>query len=177
MSNIQQFQWGDIALSQAVYVDGIPHTTPRAIGEWLEYGDPVRAVSKLIERNPHLDHYSVVVNLTTTDGKKYDTRVYHPIGFLLLVMESGQPKAVACKVAVAEFVWHFAGPRKISFKQELELMKLQRAVVNDLSRTRDAFARKLLTERLGRICLSLGQPMPDMKYIGKDANQAELEGV
>jgi len=174
MSQIQAFNWGEIALSQTVFIENIPHATKQAIGEWLEYADPRPSINKIIERNPHINDYSVGVNLTSTDSKNYDTRVYHPIGFLLIVMESGQQKAQAMKVAVAEFVWHFAGPKKINFKQEMELMKLQRNLLSDLTKTRDSFARKMLSERLGRVCLELGQPMPDIALLGKDAKQLEM---
>jgi len=34
-----------------VYRDGIPHATRAAIGEWLEYADPQKAIDKLLERN------------------------------------------------------------------------------------------------------------------------------
>ncbi len=131
------FSWGSIELSQAVFVDRVPHATRHAIDEWLEYSDPQKSVDKLLERNPHIEHYSTPVNLMAVDGKNRQVSVYHPIGFLLLVMESGQAKAQSMKVAVAEFVWHFAGPREMTFKEELELMKLQRTLCNDISRNYD----------------------------------------
>ena len=129
--NTNPFSWGKIKLSQTVQISGIPHMTRKAIGEWLEYPDPQKAIDKILERNPHVDHYSAPVNLTATDGKNYDTKVYHPMGFMLIAMESGQPKAKAMKVAVAEFVWHFAGPRRLTAKEEMELMKLHRMLTND----------------------------------------------
>lgn len=171
------FSWGEIELSQTVFVEHVPHATRQAIGEWLEYADPQKAIDNILDRNPHIEHYSTPLNLRAVDGKNRQVSVYHPIGFLLLVMESGQPKAQAMKVAVAEFVWHFAGPRRMNFKEEIELMKLQRTLFNDLDRTKDAFVRQGLTERLGRVCLKLGQPMPDVKYLGKDADQLALPGV
>lgn len=174
---ISNFIWGDIALSQVVYIDGVPHATRAAIGEWLEYEDPIRAISKLLERNTYIDEHSVVVKLTATDGKNYDTTVYHPIGFLLIVMESGQPKAQAMKQAVAEFVWHFAGPRKASFKERAELLKLSRNLLNDLAKTKDAFVRNALITSLREVHLELGQPLPDIALLGKDANQLALPGV
>lgn len=114
MSNteVTPFHWGDIALSETVFIEGAPHATRFAVGEWLEYADPQNAIDVILGRNPHIKTHSVPVKLTGTDGKKYDTKVYHPIGFLLIVMESGQPKAQQMKQAVAEFVWHFAGPKR-----------------------------------------------------------------
>ena len=89
-------------------------------------------------------------------------------------MESGQPKAQAMKEAVAEFVWHYAGPRRLSFKEELELVKLQRYLVNDIAKTKDSFVCQMVLERLSRVCLTLGQPMPDVADIGKDWGQMRL---
>jgi len=168
------FKWGEIELSQAVFVDGVPHVTRVAMGDWLEYAQPQNAIDIILSRNLHIEHYSVPVKLTGTDGKIYTTKVYHPIGFLLTVMESGQPKATAMKVAVAEFVWHFAGGRKMSSKQETDLVKLQFSIVKELVNMKDVFGRTILLERLGRICLELGQQMPDVKLLGQDVKQGEL---
>lgn len=171
---LNRFTWNTIDLSQVVYLDGIPHATRAAIGEWLEYAEPIKAVSKILERNPHIESHSVVVKLTSTDGKNYDTSVYHPIGFLLIVMESGQPKAQAMKVAVAEFVWRFAGPQQLAPKARMELLKMRRTLINDLAKTRDAFARDALLADLRDVSLTLGQPLPAAELLGKDANQLAL---
>jgi len=168
------FKWGEIELSQAVFVDGVPHVTRAAMGEWLEYAEPQKAIDKILLRNSHIEHYSVHVKLGCTDGKNYDVSVFHPIGFLLTVMESGQPKATAMKVAVAEFVWHFAGGRKMSSKQEADLIKLQFSIVKELVNMKDLFGRTILLERLGRICFELRQQMPDMELLGQNVNQKEL---
>lgn len=174
---ISAFIWGDIALSQVVYIDGIPHATRAAIGEWLEYADPQKAIDNILERNSYIEAHSVPLNLRATDGKNYETFVYHPIGFLLIVMESGQPKAQAMKQAVAEFVWHFAGPRTISFKERTELLKLSRTLFNDLAKTKDAFVRDGLITHLREVQLALGQPMPDIARLGKNIDQLALPGV
>lgn len=175
-NNPVPFTWGNIDLSQTVLIDGVPHATRQAIGEWLEYADSQKAIDNLLIRNPHIDKHSVPLNLRGTDDKVYTTKVYHPIGFLLLVMESGQPKAHSMKEAVAEFVWHFAGPQTLTFKQELDLQKLQVSILLALTKTKDAFVWKALTERLSRVCLALGQPMPDVALLGKDLDQLALPG-
>lgn len=178
MSNeVTTFNWGEIALNQVVFIDGAPHATREAIGEWLEYDDPNRAVSKILERNSYIDAHSTVVKLTTVDGKNRDVSVYHPIGFLLIVMESGQPKAQAMKQAVAEFVWHFAGPRKMSFKERTELLKLSRTLFADLGKTKDSFVVQGILTHLREVHLSLGQPLPDIKWLGQDIKQLALPGV
>lgn len=176
-TEVTPFNWGDIALSETVFIDGVPHASRFAIGEWLEYEDPAEGIRKILNRNCYIEEHSVAVKLTATDGKKYDTKVYHPIGFLLIVMESGQPKAQAMKQAVAEFVWHFAGPRKMSFKERTELLKLSRTMVNDLGKTKDAFVRDVLIAHLREVHLALGQPLPDIARLGKDYDQLALPGV
>lgn len=176
-SNLYPFVWRQISLSQTVQVNNVPHATRQAIGEWLEYADPQNAVDVILGRNSHIESWSVPVKLTGTDGKNYDTLVYHPIGFLLIVMESGQPKAKEMKQAVAEFVWNFAGPRTMSFKERTELMKLSRALYNDLAKTKDAFVSDGLLAHLRNVALALGEPVPDATRLGKDANQLALGGV
>lgn len=175
MSNpIQNFHWGDIALTQVVYVDGIPHPTKQAIGEWLEYGEPRKAINKVLERNTYIDHYSTDVNLTSVDDKNRDTKVYHPIGFLLIVMESGQPRAQAMKVAVAEFVWHFAGPKEVSLKERNSYLREIERLTDRLATTKDAMIYKQTQLTLQHYCHLAAWPMPELALLGKDTKQLEL---
>jgi len=169
------FMWGDIHLSQTVFIDGAPHATRTAIGEWLEYVDnPQDRIRRIVGRNTYIDDYSVAVKLTATDGKIYTNKVYHPIGFLLIVMESGQTKAQLMKKAVAEFVWHFAGPRHLSHKDKLELRKFKKSLCMDIDRAKSAFTVKALTEQLLGVCMELGESMPDVGLLKKDIWQFEL---
>lgn len=176
-NEITPFVWNEINLSEVIFVDGVPHTTRRAIGEWLEYEDGADGVRKLLNRNPHIEAHSVLVKLTATDGKNYDTAVYHPIGFLLIVMESGQPRAHAMKAAVAEFVWNFAGSRKLSQRDKGLFMKLRMELLDRLGKVRDAFVQTALLHDLREVSLQLGLPVPDMALLGTDARQKTLPGV
>lgn len=177
-TQVTPFVWGEISLSQTVMVDGVPHATREAVGEWLEYADAAEGVRKLLNRNSYIEAHGIPVNLTGMGGaREYETRAYHPIGFLLIVMESGTPKAIAMKQAVAAFVWHFVGRKPLSHKERIELLKLRRTILNDLGRNKDAFVQKALFSDLVEISLTLGQPVPDIKYLGKDVNQLLLEGV
>jgi len=103
------FIFQNIRLKEACWLDDTPYFTRRAIGEWLEYSPKTqdRAIAKIIERNSYIDQFSVLVKLTSTDGKKYDQNVYNPIGFQLIVFESRQPKARAYKIMVAHLVYAF----------------------------------------------------------------------
>lgn len=148
-SNISNFVFGDISLSQVVHRDGVPHPTRAAIGEWLEYADPQKAVDNILARNPHIEAWGIPLKLRGMDGaREYETVAYHPIGFMLIVMESGQPRAKEFKQAVAEFVWHYAKPKSMSFKEETELLKLRRVLLSDLGKNRDAFVQRALLAHL-----------------------------
>jgi prophage antirepressor-like protein len=172
--NTQPYQWGEIALSQVVYIDGIPHITKQAIGEWLEYSEPRKSINKILERNSHIDHYSTDVKLTSVDSKNRDTKVYHPVGFLLIVMESGQPKAIEMKVAVAEFVWQFAGKRDVPMKDRNTYIKEIERLCESLATTRDAMLKKQRIQSLQYFCQLASWPMPDLELLGKDAEQLAL---
>lgn len=68
--------------------------TRTQIGEALEYNDPNRQIARIHNRhNERLDQFSVVVKLTTTDGKAYDTYLYNFKGVLEICRWSRQPKA------------------------------------------------------------------------------------
>lgn len=180
---VNAFNWGEISLSQVVYINGAPHPTRAAIGEWLEYADPQKAIDNILTRNPYIESHSIPLSLRGMDGARdYETKAYHPIGFLLIVMESGQPKAQAMKQAVAEFVWHFAGPQRLSLMERVGLLKLSCAVAAQLSKTTDVFVREVLIAHLREIHLALGQPLPDIANLGthadgKPAGQLKLSGV
>ena len=178
MSKLKNFTYGDIALSQAVLIDEVPYVTRQAIGEFLDYEDPIRAISKLLERNPHIDEHSVVVKLTTTDGKNYETNVYHPIGFLLIVMESGQPKAKDKKVEVAEFVWHFSNPgtERLSPKERRLIQSRISTLTMQMSKTKDALVLTQLHKELRNLCDKTGEDYPNMSLLGQDFKQAVLPG-
>ena len=172
------FIWKEIALSEVVFVDGVPHTTRRAIGEWLEYADPQKAIDNILARNPHLEIHTIPLNLRGMDGvRDYETSVFHPIGFLLIVMESGQPRAHAMKAAVAEFVWRYAGPRTLSFKEVAELRKQRAALFAQLERCRDSFVLEGLMHDLREVSLDLGSPVPAENLLGANPRQKALPGV
>ena len=176
--NISTFVYGDIQLSQVVFIDGIPHATRESIGEWLEYADPQKAIDNLLARNSYIEAHSTPLNLRGMDGvRDYETSVFHPIGFLLIVMESGQPRAHAMKAAVAEFVWRYAGPRTLSFKEVAELRKQRAALFAQLERCRDSFVLEGLMHDLREVSLDLGSPVPAENLLGANPRQKALPGV
>lgn len=116
------FEFENIKLKEACWINGDPYFTRRAIGEWLEYADPKEAIEQTIRRNPHIQdsRWSTTVKLTAFDGKGYETEVYSPIGFQLIVFESSQPKAKIYKVAVAHLVVAYTQCRLNTPAEELK---------------------------------------------------------
>ena len=112
MSELIPFDYKDVHLTEACWINGDPHFTRRAIGEYLEYTQPQSAISRIIERNPHISQFSSVVKLTTEldsrKGQKYERQVehevYNPIGLQLIINKSNQPRALEFQIAVAHLV-------------------------------------------------------------------------
>ena len=105
--NIIPFNFQEVRLQEACWIDGKPYFTRRAIGEFLEYAQPDFAINWLVKRNPHVKEFATYVNLTCVEGGREVSRkieVYDPIGLQLIVNKSNQPKAIAFQVAVAKLV-------------------------------------------------------------------------
>ncbi|MES9901091.1 MAG: hypothetical protein ABW168_00245 [Sedimenticola sp.] len=171
------FTWGDIQISQNVFIDNIPHATKRAMGEFFEYADPRLGVNTILNRNAYIEEFSVDVNMTSTDSKKYDTRVYHPMGFLLIAMESDQPKAKLMKEAIARFVWHYAQPQETTTKERNSYIREIERLTILLSTTNDAMVYKQIESTLQYYCRLASWPMPDLAQLGQDPKQLRLEGL
>ncbi len=159
-TKITQFNFQEIAVSEAIFIEGIPYFTRRAIGEWLEYKDPQNGIDAIISRKSSIDSYSVPVNLSGTDGKNYETKVYHPIGFLLIVMESDQPKATTMKEQVASFVWEY-GRSNVTPKDRIQLGNQRINLLGKLNTCTNTFVREGLYDQLTEVTLALGLPLPD----------------
>ncbi|MBF0453643.1 MAG: hypothetical protein HQL72_02360 [Magnetococcales bacterium] len=173
----EPLSWGEIQLNQVLWVNFVPHATRQAIGEWLEYAEPRISISTLLERNPYIEEYATVINLITVDGKKRDVSVYHPIGFLLICMESQTEKAKEMKQQIAAFVWDFCQPEELTFKEKIELTKLRRTILVDLAKIKDSFVRRGLLDDLARVSKMLREPLPDLALLGSEGEQLVLDGL
>lgn len=182
---LSNFTYGDIALSETILINGIPHMTRQAIGEWLEYEQPQKSIDKILARNPHIESYSIPANLAGMVAQRaYETMVYHPIGFLLIVMESRQPKAKQKKVEVAEFVWHFSNPNKLLFKPEDIEPKEYRSILSritnltsKMTKIKDAMDHKQTWLEITVLCDTIGVPYPELAFMRKHFKQVELHGA
>ena len=108
------YEYG-VSISESITINGTPYFTGRAIGEWLGYEHPRKAVNKIIERNPHIDNpeWATDVKLTSVEGDREvvrTIRVYNPAGLQLIVFESNQPRAIEYKIAVAKMVAEMIRP-------------------------------------------------------------------
>ncbi|MEQ1636741.1 MAG: hypothetical protein ABL903_08605 [Methylococcales bacterium] len=109
---ISPFAWGEMKFNEVLHIDGVPHLTRQAIGEFLEYAEPRKAISNIVERNPYILEFELSSTVRTVDGKNREVFLYSPVGFLLIAMSSDQPRAVLMKVAIAKFVAHYSKPNQ-----------------------------------------------------------------
>ena len=155
----------------------VPHFTRIAVGEWLEYPDPKKGIGKVLERNPYIETYSVVVRMTTTDGKAYETRVYHPQGFLLICMESQTAKARAMKEAIAAFVWHHLAQPKMAIDNPRLMLQCDKQLIaasRELALTTDPTHRQILKDCIDELSRLLGRPVPDLTDVPEQPLWVEI---
>jgi len=169
------FQFEGITLQETCWLNGNPYFSGQAIGEFLEYQEPRKAINKIVERNPHINdtRWSVDVRLTSTDGKKYNTRVYDPIGLQLIIFESQQPKAIQYKIAAAHLVYAFMrGELKPSkWVKDQDLVAMSRQILSlPMGRKRAELIRDLarsqrcsLATAYRRIRRATGQELKTVK--------------
>lgn len=174
MSALERFSFETIEITEAVMIDGVPHFTRRAIGEWLEYSLPKESINTLIQRETGIENHSRVINMITLDGKNRDIPVYHPIGFLLIVMASDQPKAKAMKDQVARFVWEY-GRINFTVKERLQLGNQRINLLAKLDTCKNAFVRESLYQHLVTVSQAIGLPLPDKLLLNNpDSKQLPL---
>lgn len=95
------------------------YMTREQIGRALGYNNPDDAIYRIHKRHrDRLDPLSVVVKLSSTDGKKYETRVYEAKGIYEICRHSDKPAANAFYDAVYEIL---EGLRLGYFKLKAEL--------------------------------------------------------
>lgn len=98
---------------------------------------------------------------------------------MLIVFESGQPKAKEKKVEVAEFVWHFSNPgtERLSPRERRAIAARVTALVTKLPAIRDALVLRETWGEVTALCDKLGRPYPDITQLGKSVQQLSLEAM
>ena len=102
---VKQAPFGSLTID--CYTDGRGnfYMTRDQIGQALEYPHPRQSIDAIHRRHKkRLDRFSVVVKMTTTDGKKYDTVLYQSRGVYEVCRHSTQPKADAFYDCVYEIL-------------------------------------------------------------------------
>jgi hypothetical protein len=175
-TNIRPFTWGDIEFSETIMIDGIQHVTRRAIGEFLEYAEATKQISKIIERNSHILEFQLSSVVTTTDGKNYDTFIYDPVGFLLIVMQSDQPKAIDMKIAIAKFVRYFSKKPAVTAKEQRIIRGRITSLVKSIVDETDQVSVKVHWEEIRYLCDQIGCSYPEIHLMRKGWTQLTLVG-
>lgn len=101
------FQLDGLDAKKAHWIDGKPHFTGKAIGEFLGSKLPELYVDQIVRRHRYINCFRTTIKLKSDDngtGKMRNVKVYDPIGVQLIIFQSALPKAVSHRVNVARFV-------------------------------------------------------------------------
>lgn len=103
---IKQDKFNDILVDVYRNDNNEVFMTAKQLGEALEYSTKAQAIINIINRNDYLkeQEFSVQLNLGSTDGKQYDTRLLTEDGIYEVTMLSKQPKAVEFRRFIRELL-------------------------------------------------------------------------
>lgn len=88
-----------------IMYDNIICMTAESIGRALGYAAPKDSIFKIYHRNKEeLDSYSVMVKLSTTDGKSYNQRVFTEEGIYIISMLANTDKAKKFRAELANLL-------------------------------------------------------------------------
>lgn len=156
--------------------NGEPWFCANDVCEILKHSNPWKAISDHVDEDD-LTKREVIDAL----GRSQEMNFINEAGVYALIFGSTLPEAKAFK----RWVTHEVLPqlRKVGFygqpelKERIALGYQMLAIVDRLGKAKDAFVRAALMGRLSEVCLLLGQAIPDLSYLGKDADQMALPGV
>lgn len=125
------------------------------------------------------DNWLMVWKLQTTHGEREAIFINEP-GLYRLIFRSNKPKAVefsnwVCEVVLPELRRNGVFG-ELDVKAEILLDKRIDELSHQLVSTKNAFRRKLLMDRLRRVCNIAQQPLPAMELLGQNVEQAVLPG-
>jgi prophage antirepressor-like protein len=123
------------------------------------------------------DNWITMLKLRTVTGEK-ETTFLNIGGLFRLVMRSNKPNAIefqnwVCGEVLPE-IFRTGSFGQLDVKAEILLDKRIDELSLQLINTKNAFRRQLLMDRLRRVCNIAQQPMPDIKLIVKEIDQADL---
>ncbi|MCF6246889.1 MAG: trp operon repressor [Desulfobacula sp.] len=183
---LTSFQFQDIKLKEACWIDKTPYFTRKAIGMWLDYKFPEKSIAKIIERNPHIKRFQVVVKLTTTWGKnniKKNHEVCDPVGLQLIINKSNQPKAIAFQISAARLVVAYMKGELIPGNTTTEESKDPRQIafnrfkqIDELPHGEKGSAMKQLAEEFGIAVQTLGGWKTQYQKTGRIEDKRKTTG-
>lgn len=104
--------------------------TREQIGQALEYVNPDVALSKIHSKHKdRLDTLSVVTKLESTDGKKYETRLYSERGIMEICRWSRQPKADRFMDWVWDIVEKYRN-HELTITQQIDMTPITEAITS-----------------------------------------------
>lgn len=68
VNSLVPFSFKGMALKESCWIEGVPYFTSRAIGEFLGYINPIKAISNLVNRNSYIFEYRTILKLRTVEG-------------------------------------------------------------------------------------------------------------
>jgi prophage antirepressor-like protein len=133
--------------------------------------------SATLENMP--ENWKGLLKLQTPGGEQDAVFINEP-GLYRLIFRSNKPKAVefsnwVCEVVLPELRRNGVFG-ELDVKAEILLDKRIDELSHQLISTKNAFRRKLLMDRLRRVCNIAQQPLPAMELIGQNIEQAVLPG-
>jgi prophage antirepressor-like protein len=125
------------------------------------------------------DNWFMVMNLMTIKGERDAIFINEP-GLYRLIFRSNKPKTIkfsnwVCEVILPELRRNGVFG-ELDVKAEILLDKRIDELSHQLVSTKNAFRRKLLMDRLRRVCNIAQQPMPAFELIGQHIEQTLLPG-
>jgi prophage antirepressor-like protein len=64
---IKPFRHYGLVLDEALWIDGVPYFTSKAIAELLELKDGFRGVDRIVSRNPYIKEYSKIITVLSEE--------------------------------------------------------------------------------------------------------------
>ncbi|MGJ0489625.1 BRO-N domain-containing protein [Methylobacter sp.] len=125
------------------------------------------------------EKWVTMLKLRTVTGEKNAIFINEP-GLYRLIFRSNKPKAIEfsnwiCEVVLPELRRNGIFG-ELDVKAEILLDKRIDELSHQLVTTKNAFRRKLLMDRLRRVCNIAQQPLPAMELLGQNVEQAVLPG-
>jgi hypothetical protein len=183
----RSFQFQNIKLNEACWIDGAPYFTSESIGEWLGYKSPEKDIVKIVEKNPIIKDFRQIIILTDRWGKKDNKKtleVYNPIGLQIIVNDLNQPGVKDFKKSVSRLVNAFVDKKLTPENTIAEQSKDPRQIaINRLKQIEEfphgekGYAMQQLADELGVKVNTLGAWKTQYNKTGKIEDKRKTQSA